>query len=335
MTHSSQFAFLLIQESFESSALETTAVTEGTTAVPPAGSGPFLHNVWQNIRSNFNTETVADTLMNWGPPLVSAIAVFILGRMISRVMSGMIVKGSRRAKIDETLARFLGNLAYIMMLTAVCIASLGCLGVDTTSLSAVLAAAGFAVGMALQGSLGNVAAGVLLVFFKPFKVGDLIDVGGTLGKVVEIQIFNTILLSPDNVRIVLPNSSITGGTIRNMSAEPIRRVDLVIGCSYNDDLRAVRAFLEEVVKADSRILLDPAPVVAVSELAESSVNFVVRPWVASADYGNVKFALTEAIKLGFDERGFTIPFPSRDVFVHHSGNMPLSVLEGAAAAAAA
>ncbi|MBL8811268.1 MAG: mechanosensitive ion channel [Planctomycetaceae bacterium] len=333
--HASQFAFLLIQESFESSAPETTAVAEGTAAVPSTGSGPFLHNVWQNIRSNFNTETVAETLMNWGPPLVSAIAVFILGRMISRVMSGMIVKGSRRAKIDETLARFLGNLAYIMMLTAVCIASLGCLGVDTTSLSAVLAAAGFAVGMALQGSLGNVAAGVLLVFFKPFKVGDLIDVGGTLGKVVEIQIFNTILLSPDNVRIVLPNSSITGGTIRNMSAEPIRRVDLVIGCSYNDDLRAVRAFLEEVVKADSRILLDPAPVVAVSELAESSVNFVVRPWVASADYGNVKFALTEAIKLGFDERGFTIPFPSRDVFVHHSGNVPLSVIEGAAAAAAA
>jgi len=335
MMHASQFAFLLIQESFESSAPETIAVAEGTAAVPSTGNGPFLHNVWQNIRSNFNTETVAETLMNWGPPLVSAIAVFILGRMISRVMSGMIVKGSRRAKIDETLARFLGNLAYIMMLTAVCIASLGCLGVDTTSLSAVLAAAGFAVGMALQGSLGNVAAGVLLVFFKPFKVGDMIDVGGTLGKVVEIQIFNTILLSPDNVRIVLPNSSITGGTIRNMSAEPIRRVDLVIGCSYNDDLRAVRAFLEEIVKADSRILLDPAPVVAVSELAESSVNFVVRPWVASADYGNVKFALTEAIKLGFDERGFTIPFPSRDVFVHHSGNMPLSILEGAAAAAAA
>lgn len=335
MMHAAQFVFLLVQESFESSAPESTVAAEGTSVlVPPAGNGPFLHNVWQNIRSNFNTETVAETLMNWGPPLVSAIAVFILGRMISRVMSGMIVRGSRRAKIDETLARFLGNLAYIMMLTAVCIASLGCLGVDTTSLSAVLAAAGFAVGMALQGSLGNVAAGVLLVFFKPFKVGDLIDVGGTLGKVVEIQIFNTILLSPDNVRIIFPNSSITGGTIRNMSAEPIRRVDLVIGCSYNDDLRAIRAFLEEVVKTDSRILLDPAPVVAVSELAESSVNFVVRPWVASADYASVKFALTEKIKLGFDERGLTIPFPSRDVFIHHSGNVPLSILEGAAAAAA-
>lgn len=335
MMHASQFAFLLIQESFETTAVETAA-TDGTiTAAPTTVNGPLLNNVWQNIRSNFNTETVAETLMNWGPPLVSAIAVFVFGRLIARVMSGMIVKGSRRAKIDETLARFLGNLAYIMMLTAVCIASLGCLGVDTTSLSAVLAAAGFAVGMALQGSLGNVAAGVLLVFFKPFKVGDLIDVAGTLGKVVEIQIFNTILLSPDNVRIVLPNSSITGGTIRNMSAEPIRRVDLVIGCSYNDDLREVRRFLEEVVKSDSRILLDPAPVVAVSELAESSVNFVVRPWVASADYAGVRFALTEAIKLGFDERGLTIPFPSRDVFVHHTGNVPLSVVEGAAAAAAA
>lgn len=335
MMHASQFAFLLIQETFESSALETAATDGAVTTAPAIESGPFMNNVWQNIRSNFNTETVAETLMKWGPPVISAIAVFVLGRIVARVMSGMIVKGSRRAKIDETLARFLGNLAYIMMLTAVCIASLGCLGVDTTSLSAVLAAAGFAIGMALQGSLGNVAAGVLLVFFKPFRVGDSIEVSGVTGKVVEIQIFNTILLSPDNVRIVLPNSSITGGTIRNMSAEPIRRIDLVIGCSYNDDLRAVRTFLEQIVRSDSRILLDPEPVVAVSELAESSVNFVVRPWVASADFGNVKFALTEAIKLGFDERGFTIPFPSRDVFVHHSGNVPLSVLDGAAAAAAA
>ncbi len=163
----------------------------------------------------------------------------------------------------------------------------------------------------------------------------MIEVAGVLGSVVEIQIFSTILLTPDNVRIILPNSSITGGTIRNLSAEPHRRIDLVIGCSYNDDLRAVRGFLEELVQSDSRILDMPEPVIAVSELAESSVNFVVQPWVASTEFLNVKFDLTERIKLGFDERGFTIPFPSRDVFVHHSGGtISMSALEGAAAAAA-
>jgi small conductance mechanosensitive channel len=223
-----------------------------------------------------------------------------------------------------------------MMLTAVCIAALGCVGVDTTSLSAVLAAAGFAIAMALQSSLGNVASGVLLVFFKPFRVGDMVEVAGVMGRVEEIQIFNTILLAPDNVRIILPNGSITGGAIRNLSAEPQRRIDLVIGCGYNDDLRAVRAFLEDVLSSDSRILQHPPAVVAVAELAESSVNFHVRPWVASQDYHDVKFALTERIKLGFDERGFTIPFPARDVFVHHHGaTISLPVLEGAAAAAAA
>lgn len=199
----------------------------------------------------------------------------------------------------------------------------------------MLAAAGFAIGMALQGSLGNVASGVLLVFFKPFRVGDVIEVAGVLGSVVEIQIFSTILLTPDNVRIILPNASVTGGTIRNLSAEPQRRIDLVIGCSYNDDLRAVRGLLEELVQSDSRILDIPEPLIAVSELAESSVNFVVRPWVASGDFNDVKFDLTERIKLGFDERGFTIPFPSRDVFVHHSGGtISMSALESAAAAAA-
>jgi small conductance mechanosensitive channel len=241
----------------------------------------------------------------------------------------MIDRAARKARMDETVVRFIGSLSSIIMLLVVVIASLSCLGVDTTSLSAVLVASGFAIGMALQGSLGNVASGVLLVFFRPFRVGDVIEVSGSQGKVVEIQIFNTILLSPDN-------STITGGTIRNLSAEPIRRIDLVVGCSYNDPLREVRALLEEIVAAEPRILKDPAPVIAVSEMAESSVNFVVRPWVAGADFHAVRFALTERIKLGFDERGLTIPFPSRDVFVHHSGNatLPLQVLNGAAAAAA-
>jgi len=295
----------------------------------------FLKELWLKIQQNLSIDAMLRILSENGPNVLAAIAVFMIGRIAARMTCGMIVSASKKARIDETLARFLGNVAYIIMLSAVCIASLGYLGVDTTSASAVLAAAGFAIGMALQGSLGNVASGVLLVFFKPFRVGDVIEVAGVLGSVVEIQIFSTILLTPDNVRIILPNASVTGGTIRNLSAEPQRRIDLVIGCSYNDDLRAVRGLLEELVQSDSRILDIPEPLIAVSELAESSVNFVVRPWVASGEFNDVKFDLTERIKLGFDERGFTIPFPSRDVFVHHSGGkISMSALESAAAAAA-
>jgi small conductance mechanosensitive channel len=273
-------------------------------------------------------------LTHWLPAIAAAAAVFLFGRILVRLAVSMIEQASRRARMDETLAKFVGNFASIILQLVVCIASLSCLGIDTTSLSAVLVASGFAVGMALQGSLGNVASGVLLVFFRPFRVGDTIEVGAHIGRVVEIQIFNTLLLSPDNVRIILPNASITGGTIRNLSAEPNRRIDLVIGCSYNDPLRDVRRMLEQIVAAEPRILADPAPVIAVSELAESSVNFVVRPWVRSADYHAVKFSLTEQIKLGFDDRGLTIPFPSRDVFIHHSGTESAKTVFEAAASAA-
>lgn len=295
----------------------------------------FLKSMWHSVKQNLSsTDAALNMLKSYGPPIVQAILVFVIGRMVARVISGMIVRASKKAHVDETLGRFLGNLAYIIMLTAVCISALGQLGVNTTSLSAGLAAAGFAIGMALQGSLGNVASGVLLVFLKPFRVGDVIDVNGILGTVVEVQIFNTILLTPDNVRIILPNATVTGGTIRNMSAEPIRRVDLVVSCSYNDDLRAVRYFLEQMVDSDPRILDDPKPLVAVSELADSGVNFVVRPWVSGTNFQTVKFDLTERIKLGFDEHGFTVPFPSRDVFVHHLGSqLSMAELDGAAAAA--
>ncbi len=286
------------------------------------------------LETDFSAAMMTRVLTHWVPSILAALIVFLAGRMLSRVVTRMIDRAARTARMDETLARFVGNVASIGMLMVACIASLGCLGVDTTSMSAVLVASGFAIGMALQGSLSNVASGVLLVFFRPFRVGDLIEVNSVQGKVVEIQIFSTILLSPDNVRIVLPNGSITSGMIRNLSAEPTRRIDLVIGCSYNDSLREVRALLEEVVASELKILPVPEPVIAVSELAESSVNFVVRPWVNSADYHTVKFNLTEKIKLGFDERGLTIPFPSRDVFVHHSGGpMSIPILDAAAAAA--
>jgi small conductance mechanosensitive channel len=299
-----------------------------------AQSPDLLQQVREAVTADLSREMLVRVLTHWLPAIAAAVAVFLFGRILVRLAVRMIEQASLRARMDETLAKFLGNFASIILQLVVCIASLSCLGIDTTSLSAVLVASGFAIGMALQGSLGNVAAGVLLVFFRPFRVGDTIEVAGMIGRVVEIQIFNTILLSPDNVRIIQPNASITGGSIRNLSAEPNRRIDLVIGCSYNDPLREVRRMLEQIVAAEPRVLAEPAPVIAVSELAESSVNFVVRPWVRSADFHAVKFALTEQIKLGFDDRGLTIPFPSRDVFIHHSGNATEKTLFEAAASAA-
>lgn len=299
-----------------------------------AQSPDLLQQVREAVTADLSREMLVRVLTHWLPAIAAAAAVFLFGRILVRLAVRMIEQASRRARMDETLAKFLGNFASIILQLVVCIASLSCLGIDTTSLSAVLVASGFAIGMALQGSLGNVASGVLLVLFRPFRVGDTIEVAGMIGRVVEIQIFNTILLSPDNVRIIQPNASITGGTIRNLSAEPNRRIDLVIGCSYNDPLREVRRMLEQIVAAEPRVLAEPAPVIAVSELAESSVNFVVRPWVRSADFHAVKFALTEQIKLGFDDRGLTIPFPSRDVFIHHSGNATEETVFQAAASAA-
>ncbi|MCE2794578.1 MAG: mechanosensitive ion channel family protein [Planctomyces sp.] len=307
---------------------------QDTPAAAPTESADLLQQVRDVLTADLSREMLLRVLTHWLPAIAAAAAVFLFGRILVRLAVSMIEQASRRARMDETLAKFVGNFASIILQLVVCIASLSCLGIDTTSLSAVLVASGFAVGMALQGSLGNVASGVLLVFFRPFRVGDTIEVGAHIGRVVEIQIFNTLLLSPDNVRIILPNASITGGTIRNLSAEPNRRIDLVIGCSYNDPLRDVRRMLEQIVAAEPRILADPAPVIAVSELAESSVNFVVRPWVRSADYHAVKFSLTEQIKLGFDDRGLTIPFPSRDVFIHHSGTESAKTVFEAAASAA-
>ncbi len=279
---------------------------------------PFLDQLIRDPRAAITSPEALELVITYGKGVASAIAVFVIGRWVARFVTGMVVRASRRARVDETLLGFLRNVVYLMLLIVVCIASLGCLGVDTTSASAILAAAGFAVGMALQGSLGNIASGVMLVVFKPFKVGDYVNLGGTGGTVVEIQMFSTILLTPDNVRVIVPNGNITSGAISNYSAESKRRIDLVIGCGYNDDLKAVRQFLENTVAEESRILTEPQPVVAVAELADSSVNFIVRPWVSSGEYWAVKYDLTERIKLGFDEFGFTIPFPSRDLVVHQS-----------------
>ena len=310
------FSFGTLSDAIKPFLIAQPDLTQGADL--PLESVEFLPGLRLKLQSWLDLNVFQGLVMKHSGKVISAIVVFAVGRMLARMMSAMMVRAAKKARVDPTLMGFLGNLAYVLMLCVVCIAALSCLGVDTTSLTAVLAAAGFAVGLALQGTLGNFASGALLVFFKPFRVGDMIDVGEISGNVVEIQIFNTILRTPDNVRIIVPNATLTGASIRNFSAEPHRRIDLVIGTSYHDDLRAVRQFLEEVVRSDERILADPAPEVAVSELGDSSVNFVVRPWVLSGNYQAVKFHLIERIKLGFDERGLTIPFPSRDVFVHHS-----------------
>ncbi|MEQ8853644.1 mechanosensitive ion channel domain-containing protein [Gimesia sp.] len=249
--------------------------------------------------------------------VVVALAIFLVGKWIANILSRFCNRLMKQAKVDETLARFLSNIVYSILLVIVVLAALSELGINTTSLAAVLAAAGFAVGMAFQGTLSNFSSGVMLILFKPFRVGDYIEAAGTAGVVEEIQIFTTSMRTGDNIAIVVPNSHITSGNIRNFSIKENRRIDLVIGCGYDDDLKAVKAFLEEVVNGDYRVLADPAPVIAVNELADSSVNFVVRPWVKNADYWATRWDLTERIKLGFDERGFTIPYPSRDVHLYN------------------
>lgn len=254
--------------------------------------------------------------VTFGINLLMALAIFFIGRWVAKIVTSVAGKLMTRAKVDETLSKFLGNILFSLLMIFVIIASIDRLGVDTTSFAAILAAAGLAVGLALQGSLANFAAGVMLILFKPFKVGDFVEAAGTSGVVEEIHIFNTLMRTGDNIQIIVPNGQITGGKITNYSTKPTRRIDLVVGCGYGDDLKAVKEFLNQVVKADSRVLQDPAPVIAVNELADNSVNFVVRPWVNNADYWAVRWDLVEAIKTGFDDKGFSIPYPQRDVHVH-------------------
>ena len=275
------------------------------------GGAADMVNLWEPMK-NF----VAERGMEFAVNVIAAIAIFILGRWIAKLLCSFSGKMMAKANVDETLAKFLGNIIYALLLTFVVMAAVGKLGVDTTSFAAVIAAAGLAIGFALQNSLANFAAGVMLILFKPFQVGNFVDAGGSKGVVEEIHIFNTFMRTGDNVQIIIPNGQITSGTITNFSAKQTRRIDLVVGCGYGDDLKAVRDFLENLLAGEKRILEDPEPVVAVNELGDSSVNFVVRPWVNSSDYWAVRWDLTEKIKLGFDEHKFNIPYPSQDIHVH-------------------
>jgi small conductance mechanosensitive channel len=233
--------------------------------------------------------------------------------MIARGMIALAKKLLEKAKMDVILINFVSSILSSALLLIVIIASLDQLGVDTTSLIAMLGAAGLAVGLALQGSLQNFAAGAMLVIFRPFKDGDYIEAGGTKGTVEHINIFNTMIRTPDNKAVIVPNGAIYGGIIVNFSAKDTRRIDMVFGIGYGDDIKKAKDLLMNIVQADERILKDPEPLVAVGELAESSVNFRVRPWVKSGDYWDVYFDLNEKIKLAFDENNISIPFPQMDV----------------------
>jgi small conductance mechanosensitive channel len=278
-----------------------------------------------------NTENLPDLGIDWaevwtmiqttgvelGINLITAIAIFFVGKwVVNLVIKGML-NAMQKSDMDVTLRRFIANLLRMLLMLFVIIAAIHQLGVQTASLIALLGAAGLAVGLALQGSLSNFAAGVLIVLFRPYKVGDWIEGGGVSGAVEEVQILTTVLKTGDNKRVIIPNSQIMGSTITNYSANETRRIDLVVGVSYSDDLDKVRKELEGLVAAEERILADPAVTIAVSELADSSVNFVLRPWVKTEDYWGVYFDLTEAVKKRFDEVGISIPFPQRDVHVHN------------------
>lgn len=262
---------------------------------------------------NISTDKFIDLIQSYGLPLVWAIIIFIVGRIVARIISSTVAKMMGKANVDETLIKFAKNMIYIALMVFVILAALGKLGIETTSFAAIIAAAGLAIGLSLQGTLGNFAAGVMLILFRPFKVGDFVEAGGVAGVIEEIQIFSTKMKSGDNKEITVPNGQIIGSTITNYSAKETRRVDLVIGVGYDDDLKKVRTVLEDVLNSDERVLKDPAPTIGVLELGDSSVNFAVRPWVKSGDYWPTLFALQENIKIRFDEEGISIPYPQQDV----------------------
>ena len=255
-------------------------------------------------------------IATFGLRILSALAVFIAGQMIAKSVRKGMIRLFDRTEMDETLEKFLVSLVYYLILVMVVLAAINIAGVPTTSFLAVLGAAGLAVGLAMQGTLSNVAAGVVLLIFRPFRVGDFIDAGGVAGTVEVLGLFTTKLNTPDNVHIVVPNSAINGGTIKNFSHNQTRRNDLVVGISYDDDIALAIQTIRAVLDAEDRVLKDPEPVVAVSEMADSSVNLVVRPWCNASDYWVLRWDLIRSIKESLEAAGCTIPYPQRDVYVH-------------------
>lgn len=257
-------------------------------------------------------------LIPWTLRLLTAAAIWFVGKWAAGRLTGLLRQIMTRARLDPMLVTFAGNLINTALLAVVIIAALDHLGVPTTSMLAVFGAAGLAVALALKDSLGNFASGVMLILFRPFKVGDFIEAGGISGVPEEIRMFHTIMRTPDNRQITVPNGQITASAIINFSAKPTRRIDLVFGISYGDDIRKAKSIIEGIIEADARVLKDPAPVIALGELADSSVNINVRPWVKTEEFWDVRADLLENVKIAFDEHGITIPFPQRELHVRET-----------------
>lgn len=252
----------------------------------------------------------------WSVNILLALATFFVGRWVANILLKVAKKLLTKSKMDVILINFVTSILHALLLLFIIIAAMDQLGVDTTSLIALLGAAGLAIGLAMQNSLQNFAAGVMLIIFRPFKTGDFVEAGGTAGVVETISIFSTIMRTGDNREVIVPNGAIYNGTITNFSARETRRIDMVFGIGYEDDIRKAKQLLNDILSADERVLKEPEPLVAVGELASSSVNFNVRPWVRSSDYWSVKFDLTEQIKLAFDDNGISIPYPQMDVHLN-------------------
>lgn len=256
----------------------------------------------------------------WGVRIAGFLLILIIGMWLAKIIKKSVVKAMGKKEVDPTLTKFLSSLIHVGLQAFIIVAALGHLNVSTASFVTIIGAAGLAVGLALQGSLANFASGVLMIIFKPISLGDFVEAGGVMGVVEEIGIFTTVMKSPDNKKIIVPNAQVMGGTITNFNANKIRRVDLVAGISYDDDIDKAKSVINEILAADERVLKDPAPTVAVVEMADSSVNLVVRPWCTGENYWGVYFGTTEAIKKRFDEADITIPFPQRDVHLYeHKG----------------
>lgn len=282
---------------------ETAAALEETAAAAVATAEPTL------------VEQIIERVAEYGLSILAALIILVVGLWVAKKVKVCFVTVMQKKEVDATLVGFFSSMLYGAFAVFVVIAAIGKLGVQTTSFIAVIGAAGLAIGLALQGSLSNFAAGVLLILFKPFKAGDFIKAGGEMGSVFHVGILMTELKSPENIKIIMPNSSIMNSSITNFSANDTRRVDMVIGVGYGDDLSKVKQIIEEMIAADERVLAEPAPFVGVSNLGESSVDFVVRPWTMSSDFWQFKCDFTKAIKEKFDAEGVSIPFPQRDVHI--------------------
>ncbi len=300
---------------FQADASRENEMSEEST-VPTIPETPVLPTV-PDMPSGIEIQQLVEThVIPWGISIIMALVIFMIGKLVVKIIVRLAKKLMKKAKVDEILINFVASIISVVLLLFVIIAALDQLGVNTTSMIALIGAAGLAIGLALQGTLQNLASGVMLIIFRPFNTGNFVEVAGVIGIVEEIGIFSTIMRTLDNREIIIPNGEVYGGIITNYSKRKTRRVDMVFGIGYGDDLLKAKKIIVRILDEDDRILADPAPIVAVAELADSSVNFNVWPWCKTADYLAVYADIHEKIKLAFDAEGISIPYPQMDVHQH-------------------